>query len=241
MRKIKKFLQLIRHTKYIRALFHGVAAAIEHEKFLHYLKNEDINYIVDIGANVGQFSLAVRQILPQARILSFEPLTECAQKYQTLFHSDHMISFFQKAIGPTPAEVNMHVSESADSSSLLEISELQNTLFPGTAESHQEKVIQDRLDSFIDIDDIPETSVLKIDVQGYELEVLKGCESLLQKFRFIYVECSFMSLYQNQALAHEVISWLLERNFHLSGIGTPLVFDNKGQSIQGDFIFSKGV
>jgi len=50
-----------------------------------------------------------------------------------------------------------------------------------------------------------------MDVQGFELPALAGCEGMLDRFAWIYVECWFMELYAGQALADAVIAWLRER------------------------------
>jgi hypothetical protein len=87
-------------------------------------------------------------------------------------------------------------------------------------------------------EDIKKPAFMKIDVQGYELQVLEGCASLLSLFSFLYIECSFLELYTGQSLVHEIISFLANRQFTLSGIYN-LDYDKKGQPIQGDFLFSK--
>ena len=80
--------------------------------------------------------------------------------------------------------------------------------------------------------------LLKIDVQGYELEVLKGCGDILVKFDYIYVECSFVELYKEQVLVDEVIQYLINYSFKLDGIYNTF-YDKKGIAVQGDFLFSK--
>lgn len=77
---------------------------------------------------------------------------------------------------------------------------------------------------------------LKLDVQGFELEALRGCEDLLGHFSNVYAECSFVELYSGQALAHEIISWLRERGFSLSGVYN-MGYDRNGRAVQGDFLF----
>ena len=77
----------------------------------------------------------------------------------------------------------------------------------------------------------------KIDVQGFELEVLKGCEDILGKFAYAYIECSFTELYAGQALAYQIISWLEARKFNFTGIYN-IGYDNFGKAVQGDFFFT---
>jgi hypothetical protein len=121
---------------------------------------------------------------------------------------------------------------------MLPITPLQNTLFPGTAEVRQETVQIAPLTSFIKTDQIISPALLKIDVQGYELQALQGSDDLIPYFDYFYVECSFMELYSGQAYASEIIHFLYERDIGLKGIYN-ISYDNQGQAVQGDFFFSK--
>jgi len=62
---------------------------------------------------------------------------------------------------------------------------------------------------------IRDPALLKLDVQGFELSALQGCGRLLERFRYVYVEASFIELYVGQALATEVIGFLFSRGFNL--------------------------
>jgi hypothetical protein len=95
-----------------------------------------------------------------------------------------------------------------------------------------------RLSQLIDPASIPSASLLKIDVQGFELDVLQGSEDVLQTFSYLYIECSFIELYAGQALANQIIAWLEERNFVLISVHN-LYYGKNGMAIQGDFLFSK--
>jgi hypothetical protein len=90
---------------------------------------------------------------------------------------------------------------------------------------------------YLSPENIQSPALLKIDVQGYELEVLKGCEPLLACFRYVYSECSFVELYQGQALAGDVILYLIDRNFELSGVYGQ-VEDANRRPVQADFLFT---
>lgn len=64
-----------------------------------------------------------------------------------------------------------------------------------------------------------------------------GCEDIINKFSCLYIECSFIELYKGQALAYQVISWLEQRNFVLSGVHN-LYYEKNGKAVQGDFLFT---
>ena len=218
---------------FLRGLSRGVAAGTEHLGALQSMRS---NYIVDIGANRGQFALVARKCYPSAKIISFEPLAEPAFVFRRVFADDPLTTLHEMALGCQEQETDIHVSNADDSSSLLPVTSLQTGLFPGTGEKETRKIQVKRLDSILQREDIRKPSLLKIDVQGFEKQVLEGCSSLLQEFTFIYVECSFVELYANQSLAPEVISFLAESGFALSGIYN-VYYNKKGLAIQGDFLF----
>ena len=194
--------------------------------------------IVDVGANRGQFALAAREALPEARIISFEPLEGPAATYHAVFAEDERVTLHQSAVGPEHKRVAMHVAARDDSSSLLPASTLQTTLYPGTETVAVVQVLACPLDEIVTRGDLVRPSLLKIDVQGAELEVLRGCEPLLDCFDVIYCECSFVELYVGQRLAADVIDWLAARSFGLLGFYN-LERDRSGNPLQADFLFRR--
>ena len=107
------------------------------------------------------------------------------------------IVLHQAVIGPTRTTSATNVSRCDDSSSLLPITALQESLFPGTAAGCTEEVDVGPLAAFLSQDDIVPPALLKLDVQGYELEALRGCETLFSNSDNVYVECSFVELYSD--------------------------------------------
>jgi FkbM family methyltransferase len=238
-RRLMKCFHLIKVPKYRRALWLSVGAAIEHENFLRGAHCKDIAIIFDVGANKGQFSLAANHCIPNAAIYAFEPLETPSVKFNKLFSGNSAVNFFQIGISTSSMEQNIQVSNKLDSSSMLPITTKQSEIFPGTQLSHTEKISTEPLAKFMPESAKDNSCLLKVDVQGFELEVLKSSESILRKIKTIYVECSFVELYRNQPLAEEVITWLQDKGFTLAGFGTPITFDEYGNSVQGDFIFTK--
>ena len=233
MKKLSKLVQIIQQGLFPAFLQHNVAAGVEH---LGVLTPLSCKHVVDIGANRGQFALIARKCFPDAKIDSFEPLQEPADRFQELFKNDHSTRLHRLAIGLNEGEAAIHVSSRDDSSSLLPITDTQSTLFPGTAEYETRTIQVASLRDVIAKHDVQETALLKIDVQGFEMEVLRGCEELLGRFQYIYVECSFVELYAGQAFADEIIAFLRERNFILDGVYNPC-YDKNGRAVQADFFF----
>ena len=235
--KSRKLLSiaLIGRPVWFRALRFGVAASVEHTMVLQNLVCQTI---VDIGANRGQFALVARHYFSSAKIISFEPLPKPAALFHRIFARDGAVVLHTAAIGPRAEECSMHVSARDDSSSLLPISSLQEEVFPGTGEVENIDVRVATLDTFVTEADIIEPALLKLDVQGFELDALKGCESLLHKFEWVYCECSFVELYSGQKLAADVIDWLSNKGFTINGIYNP-AYDRDGKAIQADFLFKR--
>lgn len=191
---------------------------------------------MDIGANRGQFALIARHSLPNAIIHSVEPLEEPAAIFERVFSNDPKVVLHRCAIGAQKATMQIHIAGKDDSSSLLPIGKNQTNLFPETKEQGTRDVLVLPLKEIISEEAILPPALLKLDVQGFELTALQGCQSLLDKFAYIYVECSFVELYDGQALAHEVIEFLEKQSFVLKGIYN-LFYDKSGLAIQGDFLF----
>lgn len=235
LHQLAKALRLLPNAVFRRGLMHGVGAAIEHRRQIAAL---ELATIVDVGANVGQFTLLATALFPRARVIAFEPLAGPAARFARLFAGNARIMLHRAALGPADAKASMHVSRAADSSSLLPIGGLQAEIFPGTEEVGTEQVTVAPLERFVAAADIVAPALLKIDVQGYELEVLRGAAPLLDRFTWIYVEASFQRLYEGQALAGEVAGFLGRHGFVEAGRYN-LMRDAGGREVQADFLYGR--
>jgi FkbM family methyltransferase len=234
MNILTKLLRVLWIAQYRGTLLRTrVAASTEHDAILGGL---DLDTVVDIGANRGQFALCARRLYPQAQIYSFEPLSKPAATYRKVFAGDARARLFDKAIGTAAGSAAMNVSRWDVSSSLLPFAQAQHDNFPLTEEARKETVSIATLSECIQPDALGPRSLLKLDVQGFELSALRGCEDMLQRFRYVYVESSFVELYVGQALATEVLSWLLSRNFTLMCVAN-LTRGKSLRPIQADFLF----
>jgi FkbM family methyltransferase len=236
VRRSTKLIAILRVAPYRAALLrHGVAATVEHEEALGALK---LRTVVDVGANRGQFSLFARHTFPAARIVSLEPLAAPAARFRRVFANEPRVTLHNAALGPETGQSTMHVSGHDDSSSLLPITATQGRLFRGTDEVRTEAVRTGPLSEFLDGSSIEEPALLKLDVQGYELEALRACGELLDKFAYVCAEGSFIELYKGQVLADELVAWLRERGYELvRSYGA--ISDENGRTIQADMLFER--
>jgi FkbM family methyltransferase len=233
--RLRKLAALATDVFFMRAFLRGgVAPAIEHRSVLRRLP---FDFVVDVGANRGQFSLMCRRLGPTAVIVAFEPLMEPAKIYRTIFAGDTRTRLHICALGTGRGEIAMNVSGHDDASSLLPISKIQTDNFPGTGAVSTRPVAVRPMSDFMQPSEMGTRNLLKIDVQGFELEVLKSGENVLPQFDWIYAECSFVPLYEGQALADEIIVYLEARGFRLSGQYNPSYARVGGGLLQADLLF----
>ena len=234
-RRAAKLARLLPNPTFRRGLRFGVGAAIEHRTALGPLR---FQFVVDIGAHAGQFSLLTRALNPGARIIAFEPLPRAADRYRRVFANDGGATLVESAIAPRRGSALMHLSAAPDSSSLLPIAPRQVARFPGTGEVGSMRVAIGFLGDFLNRADIAAPALLKIDVQGFELEVLRAAAPLLDAFGHVYVEASFEELYAGQALAPDVSAFLAGHGFAEAGRFN-LFRARDGTPVQADFLFHR--
>ncbi|HUQ20913.1 MAG TPA: FkbM family methyltransferase [Gemmatimonadaceae bacterium] len=224
-------------AEFRRGVRFGVGAAVEH---LGMMKSIDIATLVDVGANVGQFTLLTVALHPNVKVEAFEPLSAPAAVFRRLFNGNKRINLHQVALGATETTAEMNVARREDSSSLLPITAQQTESFPGTDKVGVENITVVTLSSAVSASAIRSPALLKLDVQGYELEALRGCAEMLPLFKYVYAELSFMEFYEGQAMAHEVIDFLARQGFPIEGIYNTQ-YDANGKSIQCDCLFKRSL
>jgi FkbM family methyltransferase len=230
-----KLVQILGVPAYRRALRSGVAAAVEHERIP--LPGE-IATVLDIGANRGQFALVALRRFPRATLCCFEPLAGPAARLRALAAGEPRVTVHEVALGAECGQAAMHVTRDDDSSSLLSVTERQVATFPGTREVGMRVVTVRRLDDILDARAIERPALMKIDVQGYEVEVLCGASAALRSVDYLLAEASFVELYRGQPLASELIAVVAAAGFRLSGVYSP-TYDAAGRCLQADLLFER--
>ncbi len=211
-----------------RKLRHTPAAAlglghIESLELLELLQATPPKVIFDIGANVGTWTCLAKSLFPAAQVEAFEPLA-CHlagfKQWTAAWPAD--IRLHTCALGPTEGMASMHVMDFSDASSLLPLSAAGRQEFKISPAAEQMVPVMP-LDTLVAREKLPWPDLLKLDVQGFELEVLRGAEECLRRARAVLCEVSFQRFYVGQPLFSEVLLFLEKRGFTLHALGSAAV------------------
>ena len=205
---------------------------------LGWLKDLNINTVIDIGANTGQFAKEIRQKLTEAKIYSFEPMKQCYSQLNENFKEDKNFKSFNFALGDVDKEIAMNVSPYTPSSSLLKMTNLHETIFPHTKGiANRETIAIKRLDDFFETLKCSENILFKLDVQGYEDKVILGATNSLSKGKAILIETSFFPLYEGQLLFGQIYELLKKLGFSYAGCNNRKKNPLNGRTLFEDSIF----
>lgn len=181
-----------------------------------WLNKRNIRTVIDVGANVGQFAQLARQALPEALIVSFEPIPSCFEDLKKSLPSEHFKPM-QYALGEKEEKRTIHVSTYTPSSSLLPFSRVHREAFPHAQDGHDEIIEVRRLDEVMR--DIPyeKELLVKLDVQGFEEQVIRGGAETMRNASVLFVETSFVAMYEGQELFDSTYNLLKSMGFRYGG------------------------
>lgn len=191
---------------------------IDSLELLELLCQQNLEIIYDIGANVGMWTLLAKAIYPGAAIHAFEPLV----KHQMAFYQNTKallnVKLHGVALGSSPGSAMVKVTDFSDASSLLELTDEGKNRFH-LNQVTEEQVTIETLDGWVQKNKLPWPDLIKMDVQGFELEVLRGAGEALTNAKAVLAEVSFREFYKGQSLFHQLASYLAERGFKLHAFG----------------------
>lgn len=209
-------------------LWHTVASHltlghIDSLELLELLRDKPPKVIYDIGANVGTWTLLAKVIFSEAQVHAFEPLAKHVAGFKNIKGSVGSIHLHPVALGNTKATQVMQVASFSDASSLVEMGSRMAEDFK-VNKAGEETVAVERLDDYAAANGLPAPDLLKLDVQGYELEVFRGAERCLHRARAVISEVSFVEFYPKQCRFEDVVTFLAEHGFrvHAFAFGTVL-------------------
>lgn len=168
--------------------------------------------IIESGANDGTNTGIYLRMFEKPTIHAIEPVPRLFQDLQSRFSYDENVILHNKALGEQKGQIEMNVYEDGGSSSVFE-SNNAHEQYGGEAKTKRQATITTQQTTIDDITD--DADIISLDMQGYELNALKGAEKNLQNCKAVFTEVSFIPLYDGQPLFCDISMFLSNHNFHI--------------------------
>lgn len=192
--------------------------------------------VLDVGAHDGEISGQLSCLFRPAFVGLVEPLPQMAKVLRSRSFASRQL-VFECALGSQSGEAILNVLASLPSSSLLEPAEGLEALFHRPMEQVQSVQVPIRtLDSVFEECRLDQLDLLKIDVQGYELQVFQGGLRTLAHTRMVVTEVSFFEHYLHQPQFVDIYVFLRGQGFELLRLFGHLL-DANGRPLQCDAVF----
>jgi FkbM family methyltransferase len=209
---------------------------IDSLELLELLKDTPPEIIYDVGANVGTWTVLAKSIFPKSQVHAFEPLDQLSEEFFKRTRGLGEVYRHPVALGSSAGTASMKLTDFIDASSLLDMTPTQVSHYhvhPAGETAVQVK----RLDDYCREKSLPRPDLIKLDIQGYELEALRGADECLKSTTAIVTEVSFLELYEKQCLFHDVVQFLAAQGFGITAFGAQTALGCR--VFQSDVLFER--
>ena len=180
------------------------------------IRSRHVESVIDVGANVGQFANKIRSTGYSGPIVSFEPIPEVFKTLTSRMGSDANWRGENMALGAHVGEIVIHVSASSEYSSIKSLNKSGEQFGHGAKTAEDIRVKIDLLDN--QFSDFGRKSLLKIDTQGFEKEVLLGAQNTLRNVEILLLELPCINIYDNVWSMSEALSHIESLGFFLAQV-----------------------
>lgn len=195
-----------------------------------YIDTKKVKTVVDVGANVGLFSLMVSDVLPKSRIYAIEPIPSTYKALEKNTRHNDKIKTHQQAIGSRSGYTQMYFNEQ---------NSLGSHFLWGTEvfskQEHQLRIKVNTLDKFCRTNSLKDIDLLKVDVETFETEVLKGAKKTLESTKYLLLEIS-VERNPNYTFS-EINSLLFGNKYNFQLVWFRSFTGGQGAMKVGDFLF----
>jgi len=206
----------------------------------YFLDINNIDCVIDIGANIGQYAKHLRRIGFKKNIISFEPLNHAYKILENKSKKDSKWQSINFGIGDKDEISEINISKNSYSSSILEMSSIHSNSAPDSIYLSKQKINIKKLDNLDLIKNLKyENIFLKVDAQGYEDKVINGSINIMDKIKGLQIEMSLKELYKGQVLFDELYKIITNLNFELWDIKRGYSDSKSGKILQLEAIFKK--
>ena len=236
-RKVSSFTSYIEDYKLLQVRLEGGIPTLYQELDLPWFRDLGISTVLDIGANIGQSTITLNKLLPDAQIYAFEPIPDCFSQLEHRFNGCGNVKTINLGLGAESGEITFEKNSYSPSSSFLKMTDTHKKAFPFTEKSEEIKVQIERLDDVVGSLELKEPIMAKIDVQGFEDKVIAGGQETLKRCQIVILETSFVTLYEDQPLFHDIYQLMVNIGFHYAGSVGHLLDPHTKKCLQSDILF----
>ena len=201
------------------------------------IQQHDIDTVVDIGANRGQFIRMLRSIGFQGMIISFEPNPACVSHLQDMTKSDRSLAIYGYGLGDIESELTLKVSNADDLSSFLDVNAFARTIWSDDTQIVRHITVPVRR-----LDDVmPEIiarhgirkAICKVDTQGFDMKVIAGGSNVIRKFYALVTELPIRPIYQDMSSIRDALEQLRHFGFEVADL-FPVSHSPEGYLVEVD-------
>lgn len=202
-------------------------ATSQFEHLAALLKAYEADCVVDVGAHVGEFGTALRNAGYSGQIVSFEPVNNYFRRLEAVAAPDTKWQVYRAALGRDTGDRPMNVMDGTGSS-FLSPSKYAMRFWPEWNSAYIEKVPMRRLSEMMDMF-FPSIGVsrpfLKLDTQGYDVEVFQSAGDRIHDFVGLQCELSLIPLYEGMPTIEDALGVFRAVGFDVTGF-FPVAVEN---------------
>ena len=178
---------------------------------IDFMEDREIDLVLDVGANVGQFGESLRANGYRGRIISYEPVESAFNTLSIKAAADGNWEAHHCGLGAAQGEAVIHVSELTVFSSILKLT--------GVALLHDKRLAVERTEKIgiRTLDEVAEgltgNILLKIDTQGYERQIIEGGRQTVARVKGILMELPIIHVYDGEWQFHEAAKFMADAGF----------------------------
>lgn len=206
---------------------------------LECLARHAVRTVIDVGANQGQFGNRLRMLGWEGPILSIEPLPSAFRLLEAVARQSPPWEVVQVAAGQSPGVANINVSRNSVSSSLLRPAKMHLEAAPLSTTMQSIAVTVEPLDAVVERSHAVGPFLIKIDTQGYELEVLRGAPGAIASAEMLQLEVSLTPLYEGQPDWLELLQFVAQIGFRPISFEPAFVHPTTQEVLQVDVLLAR--
>ena len=203
--------------KIIEQIIAKINSRYHQKKIFNYLNKLNIRVTFDIGAHKGEFIDSILRLKNLKKIHAFEPQVAIFKKLKLSYSKNNKIILNNFALGNKQSKEILNINKLTSASSLKKFNNkslwynFRNlVIFEKNSVIAKNYVFVKKLDNYCSKNNIHFIDLLKIDVEGYELEVLKGSTKILKKTKYLLIEITRTKTYKNYDIS--LIEKFLKKN-----------------------------